>query len=221
MDSLARNYDPRATKVGRCWPDAVGCLHPAALNYGCSEKYASEGVERTSTCIDSAGWPASATLHSPWRCNFRQPAGTLPATYTTVTRIEASEPVSYFTQGRIDLICDALVTAAGSARTCVIVVTAGSSILTSTLSYGSESAMNSGQSSLETSLSSSSEASAVLGIQVISTPTTVAIMVTGGTGGDDNTAVIVGAVVGGVGGALLLAGVAFVVLRRRNIKVEA
>lgn len=39
MDSMAANYDPKATKPTYCWPDRYGCLHPAALNYGCPNKF--------------------------------------------------------------------------------------------------------------------------------------------------------------------------------------
>jgi len=226
MDSLAANYDPRATKADRCWPNVYGCLHPAARNYGCAQKYQNEDVGEASgevlyTCVDSKGWPENATVHSPWRCNYYRLSTTNVVVWTTETVITAAEPVSYFTTGRLQIVCDVLAANTNGARTCRTTATAGSTILTSTMEYGSEAAANTGSASLAAFLPSAGAASAALGITVTSTPSTSVIATNVGGSDSDNTGVIVGAAVGGVFGGLILLGVGYMMMKRKQSKVEA
>merc|ERR1712070_308558 len=110
MDSLSRNYDPQATKSGRCWPNTYGCLHPAARNYGCAKKWHDEDVGPDSgdvltTCVDSNGWPNNATTHASWRCNYYNLLYVGPV-YEAVLELFVAETVSEMTPPKQAAACD-------------------------------------------------------------------------------------------------------------------
>jgi len=64
FNKVAVNYDPKATYVGTCYFDNVGCLNPAARNFGCPD------VTATTPCKDTLVGEDAVTVHLPESCNW-------------------------------------------------------------------------------------------------------------------------------------------------------
>jgi len=237
MDSLAVNFDARATISDTCYYSTYGCLHPGALNFGCRNSRAlqSDGsyAQVTSRCADSNGVPTEATQHVYSACNFRieesiaSPTaainiGNANSVRTAIISFTSPMSITDVTQTVTDSICARAtsILPVGTVSGCETIASAASVLFQVTLTATSQAAQSSVVSSLQSQLSSTAAASALLGVPVATLPLISAETFTPPTV-NDYTPVIVGAAVGGTFGGLLLIAGAFFIMRRRQYKVEA
>ena len=232
-----------------CFPDVRGCLHPGALNYGCPNKeIVSESA--TDTYIETGSYPLQLTTcntgttdqfnraealtvskHEPALCNFA-PSPPSPPIDVGCTAgdqcqvgvtVVASDPLSSFTSTVLTNVGNALTSASKIPASSVVDETttaaAGSTILSHTIIVTDGAALTAGVTNLRTALSSTALASAVTGLDVLVVPAITAEVVK--DDGSDSTAAIIGGVVGGLFGGLVLIGGAYMLLKRKQSKVEA
>jgi len=227
-DSTMYNYDSKATLPSQCWPDVFGCLHPGALNYGCPDRFLSDGGSYLLTpCTDATtGLVVAAAKHDIGVCNFDYPPPSPPPAEVSGDT-ELFVEVALVVEGSVgdyptsvtDTMCADISAAGGIVSTgCTTTVTAASVNLAFALQVATVAAQNAGVANLQTVMGSKELASGILGVAVLTLPQITAVFVNPSS--DDNVPVIVGATVGGFFGALLLVG-GFIFMKRKQSKVEA
>lgn len=225
-DPDARNYDPRATYNGTCYPEQDGCLDSDALNYNCTRNEAPYSV-----CTDA--WPR-ATRHSAILCVFTlnpppSPAPSFPPGKATVPNVQivmvANGDASDFDDTKKAAIGNKFATEANvSPDKVTVTVTAASVHITIDIEVEDMAAAASVTSAIATQMASVDAATAFLsdvGVVVLSTPIVetviVAEVVPPGPPPATPAGAIIGGVLGGIAAVGLLVGV-YLFLKRRGAK---
>ena len=245
MSSSAVNYDLHATVNYGCYEYLEGCLNSYALNYNCSGRDNDAGVANYQSCTLTSTYDrretVAASVHAKEACNWivappspppMPPSPPGPPGSSTLFKVkiqvQLGVELAVCAAGKVGFAAKFASNAGGAVESAAadIACTSGSSILTVTSTYGSAADQNTAKTSLAAALQTPALATALLGVNVLSTPTVEGqVVVTGGVPGyvpeEDNMGVIIGVIAGVLVGVGLLVAAAVVMKKRAASKVAA
>jgi hypothetical protein len=240
MSSTALNYDSHATINWQCWEPYEGCLDPAADNYNCS-------VEAFTQCVGANARPDTVTrvsVHSSAICVYAKASPALPPPSPARPPMAPKGAIATSFSVKIDVIIDATMEEFDTARKakkaaemcaslnlatsqCVLDVVPASVKLTYTITTDTEAESDTAAAKARTDLATPASASSFLGLRATEGATVTQLQTysiinapPSPPPGPDWPAIIGGSV-GGVLGFFLIIGIAYMMKKRANTKVEA
>jgi len=239
MSSTAVNYDSHATINWKCYEPVQGCLRPTASNYNCTLvgfspcTASTPGYENTRVTVHSEIVCQTATAPPnppPPTPAFPPlvPLAQIGTQFNVETKVLSATDMSSWTDRSLQDSANTFCQTIGHDETkCSATAESASVQITYTFAADSEVQSNQAAAAARTAFSSPAASSAILGYTVLSTPrvdqTQIYSIVNAPPSpppGPDWPAIIGGSA-GGVAGFFLILGVAYVLKKRQNTKVEA
>jgi len=226
MDSLAFNYDSRATVNWKCYSKQSGCLDDASPNFNCSKFGFDSGdppvyTAYTTPCTDN--WPR-VTTHDSTYCTNTQPPSPPPVSLRGGGRIRMT--VTFPVDGSLEdfgpaqqaaILASYIATMGPTFAGATIAATGGSVNLGMSNTVQGSGGFATSSAAVNNQFSSLSSINNALGVNALALPSISAEELDA----EDDVALIVGATVGGVVGGILLIALVYVIIKRKGKKVEA
>jgi len=239
MSTEHANYEPRATDTPAgtaCYPFRVGCLISTALNFGCTAKsnQACGQLDGNNVLVntDGSAIPTEGTItyHDNNICvfdaaNFASPEALADEAnanraVTLSTTMVLSGTLSDFDNAKTTKLVRDFDNAAGTQDPgSSVLLTAGSVVATFSTPVAHPAAARAAQSTITAVMGTASSSSAILGVQVLTAPTTSLAWSDSATvASSDNIGATVGGAVGGAFGGIMFLGLMFYLYKKRQTK---